>query len=120
MIKSPTVLVLGAGASAPYHFPTGETLLRNVVDGIRLGNSPNSSRLKECGSEWQEISDFGTALNASMLASVDLFLERRNGFMEVGKRAIAATLIPFETPGALGRGVDSPSDCRGTVLIIIR
>jgi len=32
MIEKKTVLILAAGASKPYGFPTGEELLREIVD----------------------------------------------------------------------------------------
>jgi len=32
MIKEKTVLILGAGASKPYGFPTGEELRREIID----------------------------------------------------------------------------------------
>src|SRR5262245_17411974 len=34
MIEVPTVLVLGAGASAPYEFPTGEALLKRALTSL--------------------------------------------------------------------------------------
>jgi len=38
-----------------------------------------------------------------MQPSVDAFLENRREFLELGKAAIAATLIPFESEGAFRR-----------------
>ena len=34
MISTPTVLILGAGASKPYDFPTGRELLLEIVHGL--------------------------------------------------------------------------------------
>jgi len=43
MIKRPTVLILGAGASNPYGFPTGLGLSQSIIGNLRpLG--PNESR----------------------------------------------------------------------------
>ena len=44
MIEVPTCLVLGAGASAPYGFPVGETLMDDIID--KVATRPN-------GSGWQ-------------------------------------------------------------------
>ena len=53
MIRKPTVLILGAGASKPYRFPSGERLVRLIIDGLgdpsqELSRllSPNLERLR--------------------------------------------------------------------------
>ena len=96
MIAKPTVLILGAGASADYGFPTGRQLLLKICEEAR----PDAS-LYDFLCNWMAvprplIEQFAYALQNSAAPSVDLFLENRKDFEEIGKLAIAATLIPYE------------------------
>ena len=102
MITVPTTLILGAGASVPFGFPTGFTLLQKVlmlthpeslVNGIR-----NFAFLK-C--EQKEIVRFHDELLKSGQESVDSFLEFRPEFIPIGKTAIALTLITCENENTL-------------------
>ena len=94
MITSPTVFVLGAGASVPYGFPAGAELrdrvcgLEHCEEGLLLERELNFSK--------NEISTFASALRRSSFTSVDLFLESRPSFLEIGKAAIAAFLVGCE------------------------
>jgi len=45
VIKKPTVLILGAGASSPYGFPTGLGLSQSIIANLRP-LLPNESRGK--------------------------------------------------------------------------
>jgi hypothetical protein len=106
MIERPTVLVLGAGASKPYGFPTGEELLRQIVAIPKRPIPPNAGTalrqvLRECGFEDQLITDFVDELNRSGRKSVDAFLEHRPEFEKIGKAAMIAALIPKEDPATL-------------------
>jgi hypothetical protein len=38
VIRQPTLLILGAGASAEYDFPVGRSLLLSIVDGLGRGS----------------------------------------------------------------------------------
>ena len=99
MIRKPTVLILGAGASAEYAFPTGRSLLLHIVHQLRL-----SSRLhldmNKCGFSDDLIKQFCSELNASNQPSVDAFLEQHKAntdYENLGKAAIAACLIDLKT-----------------------
>jgi len=99
MFAEKTVLVLGAGASAPYDFPSGEGLVGHVVDGLKTG-----SGLFECVRQMHERSlwaEFSERLRPCM--SVDVFLEKTENerFLGVGKACIAAALLPKEDKDAL-------------------
>jgi hypothetical protein len=102
MIQQPTVLVLGAGASAPYGFPAGAELRRLIISSLRnssitgAGVSPLVRLLENAGFTSARIETFRNELMHADTMSVDLFLERRPNFMDIGKVAIAATLLPFE------------------------
>jgi hypothetical protein len=104
MITTPTVFVLGAGASSDYDFPVGWGLLRAVVDDF--GNElQNRKTLKEhfVFSDIQ-IDAFRTALDHSGENSVDAFLENRREFMELGKLMMAIVLIGLEKTHKLFEG----------------
>src|SRR5439155_20353552 len=101
MIEKPTVLILGAGASKPYGFPTGEELLREIVDIKHHGPTPLEDRLRECSFLPKDIQHFVDELNRSGRKSVDAFLEHRPEFEKIGKAAMIAALIPKEDPATL-------------------
>src|SRR3989442_13723689 len=95
MIKIPTVLILGAGASHPYRFPLGRKLMAEICQNVHGTytselNPINNSKAKAI------IDDFRDALRTSGQRSVDAFLEHRTEFKEIGKKAIARALIPCE------------------------
>ena len=95
MITTPTVLVLGAGASCPYGFPTAKQLKNRICDvfssrtlAVRLleDNVPPAKKFLE----------FREAFWKSGTSSVDAFLDGRSEFLDIGKLAIAYCLIPYE------------------------
>ncbi len=94
MITKKTVLVLGAGASVPFGFPTGQGLKDKICDLLGLGATHGA--LTQLGFTSVVINDFRQALIKSPLSSVDAFLEQRGEFECVGKAAIAAALLPCE------------------------
>jgi hypothetical protein len=98
MITLPTVLVLGAGASADYGFPLGRGLLLQVCRslGVRHKDVGLKKTLLDLGFARGEIGAFAAELRFSMQPSVDAFLENRPEYMDVGKAAIAGCLIPCE------------------------
>jgi hypothetical protein len=104
MIMIPTVLVLGAGASYPYGFPTAKELKNLICDAFSNANTPASCLLGD-NSDYSREDFFGfrEAFLKSGQPSVDAFLERRPNFFEIGKLAIAYCLIPFEDESKLFR-----------------
>jgi len=102
----PTVLILGAGASRPFGFPTGKDLFERIagmagmgVIGDKLGKKPDTlfSGLKVHG-EYSEstIRKFANELRNSGLLSVDEFLARRQEWDGLGKAAMAEVLLEAE------------------------
>jgi hypothetical protein len=65
---------------------------------------PRYKLLSVLGHEEEEMHAFATALRRSKAPSVDLFLERRRDFLELGKRALVTCLMPKEEPNL----IDSP------------
>ena len=110
MIRNETVFILGAGASIPYGFPSGASLVEGIIDGCSDETSifgkmyPQDLRKK-----------FSEALELSFAPSIDDFLEKRLEFMEVGKAAICSQLIRKEIPSAIARKVEV--DGKGKVKI---
>ena len=101
MIVTPTVFVLGAGASAPFEFATGIQLSQAVIEGTK----PRGTIAKHLHSimhiPLDDIAKFRTHFQASGLNSVDAFLERRSEYMDIGKLATAFVLIGQENPERL-------------------
>jgi len=100
MVKKSTVLVLGAGASHPYRFPLGRKLMADICQNVHSSyaseiNPTNDPSIRAL------IADFRDALRTSGQRSVDAFLEHRTEFKEIGKKAIARALIPWEDEEAL-------------------
>ena len=104
MIKTLTVLVLGAGASKPFGFPTGQELLKLITHQLLLFTPEQTTlgqTLLACGFPAPDILRFASALHLSQRKSVDAFLEFRSEFLDVGKAAMIAALIPYEKPDTL-------------------
>ena len=101
MISKPTVLVLGAGASQKYGFPSGTELKNQVVRTLSGEGSSLFERYSGMGYNEQEVRRFRDALKQSGVPSVDAFLEHRQEFLGIGKTAIAEILIPYENENKL-------------------
>lgn len=98
MIANPTVLILGAGASMDYGFPLGKGL-RDLVCSIK--DDATAGIIQSAGYSLGSLFEFIGALRHSGFTSVDWFLEERPEYIDIGKAAIAASLIPFENPDKL-------------------
>ncbi len=96
MITRRTVMVLGAGASAPYGLPLGARL-RELI----LGMSAKEVALLPVGAGVKRESwvphHFLDAFKRSQSYSIDSFLSHRPEFQDIGKQAIARTLLPLES-----------------------
>ena len=100
MFKSPTVFILGAGASAPYGYPFGRKLVDKLISEL---SNKNGSHFMLClGLEFREahILDFAKQLKLSDDDNIDAFLERIPDFVKLGKVAIALSLIEKENVNA--------------------
>lgn len=99
MIGTPTVLVLGAGASIEYGFPSGPALRREIVAALKTPtDDPDSLFGLLCQLRFRpdELREFAEKLEDSGLPSADIFLERRPEWAQLGKAAIGATLVRYE------------------------
>lgn len=96
MITTKTVFVLGAGASMPYGFPSGQTLVERII-----AQGDDYGWLMNYGFALPLVKEFVEQLFYSDCSSIDAFLEHRTKFMEVGKTAIAFHLIRSEVHNAI-------------------
>lgn len=105
MITKNTLFILGAGASAPFGYPTGqklrEIILKNLSYPPHSENTKRYDLFNELGFNEKKISKFIEAFLKSTLYSIDAFLEKRPEFLEMGKVAIADALIPYEIENRL-------------------
>jgi hypothetical protein len=95
MITTPTVFVLGAGASVDFDFPVGKALVNQVVANLR-GSTTLRDHVLATGFSLTDAQDFTNALRFSAEVSIDAFFEKRPTFMNIGKAAMAAELINCE------------------------
>jgi len=100
MITMPTVLVLGAGASAPFGFPCGGGLRSQIYQIFAQKQSPEVQQMLLADFTFEKISQFRHALSRSG-SMVDEFLEYRTDFMDVGKASIASVLLQDEGEASL-------------------
>ncbi len=98
MIDNKTVFILGAGASMPYGFPSGQ-LLKDTI--ARYYGTVHPKYILEMGFDGSQMNDFAKALSNSPLTSVDSFLESQPHFIEIGKACIGAELLVAENEGRL-------------------
>ncbi|MGD0856244.1 MAG: hypothetical protein ABSA18_10625 [Dehalococcoidia bacterium] len=95
MIYKPTVLILGAGASCPFGFPSGKGLGDGII-GLK-DDSYKKELLIAMGFDKKLIDDFINKLSGSKAQSIDLFLQHNSkSYIEIGKAAIAITLLQYE------------------------
>jgi hypothetical protein len=96
MIETPTVLVLGAGASHAYGFPLGDALKDSILSQLRNANSCGT--LVKCGFSYEkDVVPFREAFRHCYGAgTIDAFLRDRQEFIKFGRHMIAASLLPCE------------------------
>ena len=99
MIETETALIVGAGGSIPYGFPSGAELKGEVIHNLSRARHASELLIAEFGQDAAE--EFWVALKESGQQSVDAFLERRSEFTRLGKLAIAQALLPLEKTGRL-------------------
>lgn len=99
MINTPTTFILGAGASHPYGFPTGDGLKKEIIEKHEFTvDEPNDSRNQMVRKQLiPHIHQMVEALKLSGRSSIDAFLERRSDFIDIGTNAIATHLCEHES-----------------------
>jgi hypothetical protein len=112
-----TVLIIGAGGSVPFGFPTGQELKWAVCDGLAdvekinavLDQNHLAKALFAGGFNIKELVELRDRLKTSGWESVDEFLAEHKNLQMVGKAAIANVLIRCENRNQLF----DPKDSRG-------
>jgi hypothetical protein len=110
MIETPTVFILGAGASASYGYPCGDVFIEKLykcIQGLRVPNRLTALEQQY----WNELhgtpqgpsaayyEEFAKAIKDSGFASIDAFLnahEKNPQYVALGKGAIAKVLMDAE------------------------
>jgi hypothetical protein len=104
MVTRPTTLILGAGSSQHYGFPSARGLKSDICEQFSKEDSPAIELL--CGTLGSDFDEhdyvsFAKALRLSGQESADAFLERNPRHIEIGKMAIAYCLIAYENEDKL-------------------
>lgn len=101
MITRPTVFILGAGASMPYGFPSGMGIRRAICE-MAEQQGLFRTLTKHCGLDAAEVLRFASEFrDAGGVQTIDLFLQRRSEFREIGMVILASLLCPHESPTRL-------------------
>ena len=94
LLDESTVLVLGAGASKPFGLPLGAELKAQLLS--RVGNRQTRKDLMSLGHDEASMTAFRDALKYGVYPTVDIFLEKKANFRDLGSYLIASTIIPLE------------------------
>ncbi len=92
-LNKKTVFVLGARASKPYGLPLGTELKTIMISGINI-NHVNTLAHNKFDNLLAD--NFAEALKYTSYPTIDIFLEKKSKFREIGAYAIAYTLLPLE------------------------
>jgi len=107
MILTPTTIVLGAGASMPYGFPSGEQLRNSICGSIGLQTKLPLALEKRSQIHKEITVEFIKAFLHSNVASIDAFLTKNSHHERIGKLCIAEELCSREKPESVMRiGID--------------
>jgi len=96
MIKVNTVLILGAGASQPFGFPSGKKLVNRICSVFSDSQRSEYSFMMQAGHPQPEVQAFRNVLYNANPASVDAWLEHNPQFISIGKATIALLLLAYE------------------------
>ncbi len=94
MIRKPTVLILGAGVSAPYGYALGKGLVQRILE-LTTPNLTVLWTVLTHGYGGEQLYEFRKALQESKPASIDDFLGANEEFRELGRVCITAALTVF-------------------------
>lgn len=104
MIRKPTVVVLGAGASIDYKLPSSSKLREDIVNSISPTSNRSAEISKWIGVEAAQLRDFAHQLRNSRTETIDSWLAANPKFMDLGKTAICKVIGQHEHAGFLYGG----------------
>lgn len=103
---SKTVFVLGAGASMPFGFPSGEGLINEIFKELKCNSKsngktdprPDQELLRLILQEFDDlfIENFLDSLRKSQTNSIDNFLSHNSQYRELGKICIFYIILKYE------------------------
>ena len=101
MITESTVLILGAGASKPYGFPTARELREEIIFNTipLLKKYADENRKNQDFDDHpfiKNVKEFIEVFKNSSTSSIDLFLSRNKEFYKIGKDIITLLLANYE------------------------
>lgn len=117
MFTEETVIVLGAGASCHYGYPTGEELIDNIVQTIKTGHFIDQVQQKMAFSKMPECKSLQQTLEFYDPLSIDAFLSQsihNKTLVDEGMFFIAYEILRKEFPDKLNRAerVNTPTGKR--------
>ena len=100
MIDKSTLFILGAGASFPYGYPTGQGLREYIFTKfpddysglLRVYYSSDNSYSRAM----REVTEFSKAFANSPRVFIDEFLSINQQYQDIGKAAIATAILTYE------------------------
>jgi len=102
-MSTKTVFILGAGASIPYGFPSGQELVKSIIKSLYTIRSQSGDvfnhplpRILLGVYPAQFIIEFRDDLKGSQSLSIDAFLNSRKKYRDIGKMCIAYHLLQKE------------------------
>lgn len=99
MIETPTVLILGAGASAPYGYPLGSDLKDKIIHSLNAMVENENGWVEELDVDPFLVSEFTKKFEDSKRPSIDSFLDKqKEDFTQIGKIAIVDAIAKCEDP----------------------
>ena len=122
MLDKKSVLILGAGASAGYGYPTGPNLRQEIIKllgsqgselkytrmdprnpKVKLSNGDEEIAflIRNCGFAFKQLEDFYNDLLRSPRTSIDSFLQFQPKHLKLGKTLIALTILRRESASEL-------------------
>lgn len=104
MIKTPTVLVFGAGMSAHYGLPLGNDLCTRIGNLIGSMGSAEAWHIRDRVYSKAELEKFEIALRNSAEHSIDSFLALRPDLQDIGRYLLTRVIQPMEAAGRLFDG----------------
>ena len=101
MISENTVLILGAGASKPYGYPTALELRREIINNLipllkKYSEDGNKSEGFDTHPYIKKIQELINVFKYSSTNSIDLFLSRNKEYQDIGKQIITFLLANYE------------------------
>lgn len=98
MITFPTTLILGAGASVEYNFPTGQKLRDEIIKFLRDKSRFASSMTAQLwdGPKYDHVKAFLENFEGAQTRSIDQWLQINPSYQKIGKALIAEILIECE------------------------